>query len=128
MTAQQEKDIRDNAYVIGQYMANREEARYKGREKPSYWSVSTNYTTLEIDGQSAFYSYGEAKYYAKIYVTRILQDFKNGTTNKIEDAKETKKYLNYVNSLEGVEFERAVLELRDILIETGALNITQENY
>jgi hypothetical protein len=130
MTAQQEQDIRDHTYGIGRYICEREDEKYRNRDKPSYWGITTNYTTIEVDGHAGFTSYGEAKNYARIYVRRLLYDLRNNTPKKGKDdnLKEAKKYLDYVNSLEGDEFERAVLELRDLLIETGALRITKQDY
>ena len=126
MTTKQEKDLSQASYDFGSYLGNKAETLKK---RAVYWAVKANGNTIVIDGTCAFTSYGHAKSRLLSYLIKEVRFLAQAKKIKKDDTGyESQLHMQELCKLEDSEFTRAVIELRDVMLERNDLSIEEIEY
>ena len=126
MTTKQEKDLSEVSYDFGTYLGNKAETNKK---RAVYWAVKAQGNTIMIDGSCAFTSYGHAKSRLLTHMYKEVRFLAQSKKIKKDDTGfEAQTYLQELIKLDADQFDRAVTELRDVMLERNDLSIEEIEY
>ncbi len=131
MTPVQRKDLSHIAADFRNYLDDNIEKA----PKSTYWKITANGSTVIIDGIANFASYGQAKGNLTDHLSKEVlalakaKPLKRDTKSKAGDnGNVAQDYAMKLAALTGYDFERSIIELRDVMLERGDLTIKEERY